>query len=420
MESKHLEQNLCPTTAIVLYLASKGGIPTTLRDIKNLIRDDFLLGEISEMFHNADSMLQPLDEGPTSVISLFNNKLQEEQFSSNSQANLNCQSQPQVSTNENNGKHQTFFKSKKPIKSFFFLTVGINHRNLDLLIYAASTSQPHPFNSTDTTQQPNNIQHSQITLEEEKIARMTSNEEQSSQSWMVNGNYNNSITQQQQPPPSSQQQLDTFNSIEHIMMNQNFPLTMTPSIVREKNTDMTIIRTILHTSSDKILEQAREAEYIMCEIRSLPRATTADTSIIDPAIAGTLITCSIEEKKKFIRKKDGSTDEIISWILIDDQNRRYSQQKKNVSNIFQCTANVSIQNKNKKCKGSIRIPDSDIPKLEELKKDPQKTCTFTVGNAHEEHLPSKRGRQSTDSESETSSTSGKRKKKTYRTKPETM
>ncbi len=243
---------------------------------------------------------------------------------------------------------------------------------------------------------------------------MASHQEQFFQNGMPNGDYNNSITQQQ-PLASSLQQSDTFNSSEPIMANPNFPLnTMTSSIVMATNTDATIhTDTILHTSSDNNMEQAGEPEQNMSEMRSLPRATTVDTPIIDPTKAGTLVTCSIEEKKKYIRKKDGPTEEIISWILIDDQNRRYSQQKKNVSNIFQCTANVLIQNKNKKCKGSIRIPDSDLPKLEELKKDPQKlTCTFTVGNEHEEHLPSKRGRQSTDTESEISSTSVKRKRKT--------
>ena len=219
-----------------------------------------------------------------------------------------------------------------------------------------------------------------MTVEEEPaIARMTSHQDQSSQNAMASGDYNNSIAQQQQPPPSSLQLLDTF---EHIMANPNSSLTMTPSIVMATNTNAT---TSSHTSSDN--------------------------NSLEHAIAGTLLTCSIKEKKKFDRKKGV---DIISWILIDDQNRRYSQQKKNVLNIFQCTANVSTKDdKNKKCKGSIRIPDSHLPKLEELKKDPGKNvCTFTVGNAHEKHLPSKRGRQSSDTESEISSTSGKRKKKT--------
>ena len=219
-----------------------------------------------------------------------------------------------------------------------------------------------------------------MTVEEEPaIARMTSHQDQSSQNAMASGDYNNSIAQQQQPPPSSLQLLDTF---EHIMANPNSSLTMTPSIVMATNTNAT---TSSHTSSDN--------------------------NSLEHAIAGTLVTCRIEKNEKF-RKKDGSTFE--TWILIDDQNRRYSQQKKNVLNIFQCTANVSTKDdKNKKCKGSIRIPDSHLPKLEELKKDPGKNvCTFTVGNAHEKHLPSKRGRQSSDTESEISSTSGKRKKKT--------
>jgi hypothetical protein len=273
-----------------------------------------------------------------------------------------------------------------------------------LLIYAASTSEPHQFNYAVATQQLNNLEHSQMTVEEEPMARMTSYQEQSSQNGMASGDFNSSITQQQQPLPSSLQPSNTFNSSEPIMANQNIPFTMTPSMA--PNTDTTT-STILHTSGDnKILEQAGEPEYNMSEIRSLPRATTADTSIFYPAI---LVTCRIEKKIMFIK---GDAGERISWILIDDQNRRYSQQKKTVSNIWQCTANVSIKNKNKKCKGTIRIPYSDLPKLEELKRDPIKTCTFTIGNSHEKHFSSKRGRQSTDSESETSSTSGKRKRKT--------
>ena len=274
-----------------------------------------------------------------------------------------------------------------------------------MLTDVASTSQRHQINSTDTTQ-PNPELEFQMTLN--KV--MASHQEQFFQNGMPNGDYNNSITQQQ-PLASSLQQSDTFNSSEPIMANPNFPLnTMTSSIVMATNTDATIhTDTILHTSIDNNMEQAGEPED-MSEMRSLPRATTVDTSIISHAIAGTLLTCSIKEKKKFDKKKGV---DIISWILIDDQNRRYSQQKKNVPNIFQCTANVSIENKNKKCKGSIRIPNSDLPKLEELKKDPQKlTCTFTLGNEHEEHLPSKRGRQSTDTESEIPSTSVKRKRKT--------
>jgi hypothetical protein len=284
-----------------------------------------------------------------------------------------------------------------------------------MLIYAASTSQLNQFNSTDITQQSNNFEHSQMSLEEERMATMTPHQEQSSQNGMANsGDRNNSITQQQPPPPSSPQQSYTFNSSEHIMANPNSPLnTMTPSIVMYVPITDTTTSTILHTSSDNnILEQAGEPEDNMNETRSLPHASmTVATPIIAPAIAGTLLTCRIEKNEKF-RKTDGSTFE--TWILIDDQNRRYSQQKKNVPNIFQCTANVSTKDdKNKKCKGSIRIPDSHLPNLEELKKDPGKNvCTFTVGNAHEEHLPGKRGRQSTDTESEISSTSGKKKKKT--------
>ena len=116
MESKHPEQNLCPTAAIVYYLASKGGIPTTLPDIKNLISDDFLFGEISQMCLNAHPMVpQHVEELPRLYDPLFEDNTfpQEQEFPSNSQDNINCQSQPQVSTNQNNGEH--------PNKNFFFI-----------------------------------------------------------------------------------------------------------------------------------------------------------------------------------------------------------------------------------------------------------------------------------------------------------
>ena len=54
-------------------------------------------------------MVQYVEEGPTLHASLFDNNLQEPQFTSNSQENLNRPSQPQVSTNEDNGEHQTIF-----------------------------------------------------------------------------------------------------------------------------------------------------------------------------------------------------------------------------------------------------------------------------------------------------------------------
>lgn len=141
---------------------------------------------------------------------------------------------------------------------------------------------------------------------------------------------------------------------------------------------------------------------------SIPNvSTTADTSIDDPVIIRTSeqeeeLTCKIEKKKKKdkLTKKDK-----LSWIIIDGQKRRYSQQKKNVSDIFQCTANVS--EKNKKCKGTINVENLE-GKLEEWKTDNKKTFTFTVRNAHEIHI---RKRSSRSTETEPSSPSNKKTKK---------
>jgi hypothetical protein len=114
LESKHPEQNLCPAAAIVYYLVSsalKRNIPitTTLPDLKSLISDDFLLGEISQMCHfNAHSTGQHVEEFHESISSLYP-PFQPQPFSSNSQENLNCQSQSQVSSIQNNGEHQTIF-----------------------------------------------------------------------------------------------------------------------------------------------------------------------------------------------------------------------------------------------------------------------------------------------------------------------
>jgi hypothetical protein len=145
---------------------------------------------------------------------------------------------------------------------------------------------------------------------------------------------------------------------------------------------------------------------------------TADTSTADSAATGSTrplekVTCTIEEKH-FRKRKGGPTEEKTSWIIIDESGKRYSQQKKDVSDIFQCTANVSTPNKpngSKKCKGTIDVKDL-AGKIEEWKTNPGKTFTFKVRNAHEEHLPSKRGRQSTETESDVPSTSNKRKKNT--------
>ncbi len=125
------------------------------------------------------------------------------------------------------------------------------------------------------------------------------------------------------------------------------------------------------------------------------------------------ITCTFEEKP-VRKKKGGPAEDKTSLIIIDESGRRYSQQKKDVSDIFQCTANVSSStnpNGSKKCKGTIYVQDL-AGKLEEWKTNPGKKFTFKVRNPHEEHLPSKRGRQSTETESDVPSTSNKRKKKT--------
>jgi hypothetical protein len=69
-------------------------------------------------------------------------------------------------------------------------------------------------------------------------------------------------------------------------------------------------------------------------------------------------------------------------IIVDESRRRYSQQKKDVTDIFQCTANVSTPNKpngSKKCKGTIDVQDL-AGKKEEYETNPGKKFTFTVRN----------------------------------------
>jgi hypothetical protein len=114
-------------------------------------------------------------------------------------------------------------------------------------------------------------------------------------------------------------------------------------------------------------------------------------------------------KKKQKRKEDGSAEENIFWIIIDENGRRYSQQK--VAGIFQCTANVESLTKSnglKKCRGTIFVKDQNVT-LGELEKDKEKKFTFAF-NPHEEHVTSKR--KPSEIESDTPSTSSKRKKKT--------
>jgi hypothetical protein len=149
-----------------------------------------------------------------------------------------------------------------------------------------------------------------------------------------------------------------------------------------------------------------------------PTADTPTANPADPAATGSArtaeeVTCRIEEKH-FNNRKGGPPEKKTSWIIIDESGRRYSRQKKDVCDIFQCTANVSTPKNptgSKKCKGTIDVQDL-AGKIEEWKTNPEKKFTFKVRNAHEEHLPSKRGRQSTETESDVPSTSNKRKKNT--------
>jgi hypothetical protein len=59
LKTKHPEENLPPIAAIIYYLVINGGIPhnLTLPEITNVIGDDFLYGEITQIlpFPNVDS-----------------------------------------------------------------------------------------------------------------------------------------------------------------------------------------------------------------------------------------------------------------------------------------------------------------------------------------------------------------------------
>jgi hypothetical protein len=238
-------------------------------------------------------------------------------------------------------------------------------------------------------------------------------------------NYSVSSISQQQPFPSSQQQSNTFHSSPFIT-NENIPGTEIPTVD-------TVANTVAATSGGDYLNPSDNNRFItatthvpyMGETISSDEGSmsndqpTADTSTADPAATGSTrppeeVTCTIEEKQ-FRKRKGGPAEDKTSWIIIDESGRRYSQQKTNVSDIFQCTANVLTPNKpngSKKCKGTIDVKDL-AGKIEEWKTNPEKKFTFKVRNAHEEHLPIKRGRQSTETESDAPSTaSNKRKKKT--------
>jgi hypothetical protein len=242
---------------------------------------------------------------------------------------------------------------------------------------------------------------------------------------MVTGESVSSISHQQ-PPPSSQQQSNTFYSFPSIT-SENVAVTVTPTGTTAANTFAATSGGDYLTPSDNnwFIPASIHVPYIDAIINSQGVSIsmsndqpTADTSTADSAATGSTrplekVTCTIEEKH-FRKRKGGPTEEKTSWIIIDESGKRYSQQKKDVSDIFQCTANVSTPNKpngSKKCKGTIDVKDL-AGKIEEWKTNPEKKFTFKVRNAHEEHLPGKRGKQSTETESDVPSTSNKRKKKT--------
>lgn len=227
---------------------------------------------------------------------------------------------------------------------------------------------------------------------------------------------------QHPPSPSSQQQSNIFPF--PFITNENVAVIVTPTGTTAANTFAATSGGYYHlTPSDNngFIPATTHVPYMGETISSEDSMSndqpSANTSNADPVATGSTrppkeVTCTIEEKH-FIKRKGGPIEDKTSLIIIDESGRRYSQQKKDVSDIFQCTANVSTPNKpngSKKCKGTINVQDL-AGKLEEWKTNDNKKFTFTVRNAHEEHLPSKRGRQSTETESDVPSTS-KRKKKT--------
>ncbi len=229
---------------------------------------------------------------------------------------------------------------------------------------------------------------------------------------IVTGDSVSSISQQQ-PPPSSQQQSNTFHSFPFITSEN-----VRGTVYLGTATGTTAANTVAATSGGDCLNPINNGfipatthvpymdETISSQGSMSNDQPTADTCNADPVIAGSTrspeeVTCTIEERH-FRKRKGGPTEDKTSWIIIDESGRRYSQQKKDVSDIFQCTANVSTPNKpngSKKCKGTIDVKDF-AGKLEEWKTNPGKKFTFTVRNAHEEHLPIKKSK------------SNKRKKKT--------
>jgi hypothetical protein len=235
-------------------------------------------------------------------------------------------------------------------------------------------------------------------------------------------NYSVSSISQQQPFPSSQQQSNIFQSSPFIT-NENIPGTEIPTVDTVANTVAATSGGDYLTPSDNngFLPATTDVPYMGETISSEGSMSndqpTADTSTANPAAGSTRtaeeVTCTILEKH-FRKRIGGLAEDKTSLIMIDESGRRYSQQKKDVSDIFQCTANVSTPNKpnrSKKCKGTIYVKDL-AGKIEEWKTNPGKKFTCQVRNAHEEHLPGKRVGKSTETESDVPSTSNKRKKKT--------
>jgi hypothetical protein len=227
----------------------------------------------------------------------------------------------------------------------------------------------------------------------------------------------------QQPFPSSQQHLSNVSGSIPFITSENVPDTGTPTGTTAANTAAATSGGDYLTPSDNngFLPATTDVPYMGETISSEGSMSndqpTADTSTANPAAGSTRtaeeVTCTILEKH-FRKRIGGLAEDKTSLIMIDESGRRYSQQKKDVSDIFQCTANVSTPNKpngSKKCKGTIDVKDL-AGKIEEWKTNPEKKFTFKVRNAHEEHLPGKRGKQSTETESDVPSTSNKRKKKT--------
>ncbi len=245
------------------------------------------------------------------------------------------------------------------------------------------------------------------------------------QSELTTRDYVSSISQQ--PFPLSQQHEVTLDNFHP---NENVAVTVTPTI--ETAAANIIIATV--SVGEHLTPSDNNGPFpAAIDVPHLGEATnnqnvpdnnqpTAVPVTVDPVKADNSarpskkIICTVEEKQFRKRKNDGSADKQTSLIIIDESGKRYSQQKKNICDIFQCTANVSSANAtkgSKKCRGTIEVTDFNGI-LEELKKDKGKKFSFEVGNPHENHLPNKRAtaRQSTETESDSPGTSSKRRKKT--------